>query len=288
MRPTLRAVALALPVLCAAGSGASAACPPDAAVAAYAEALVSGRPTEPMAGLSLDDAACARDKLVPILARSWGAPAGYKAAATGEGVQKLYGLPGPVWGVVFERTLSLRSGAEVPLSEELRGLAVEADLLVRIKDAGIADAGADHVAILRHLDQVIPLIELPRAGTSRRPDGPGLVAGNSAARLGVLGAAIPVEATAGFAARLGTMSVALADDGREIARAPGTALLGHPLNVLPWLAADLARSGRALKAGDIVSLGGFAPSVPAEAGHRYELRYDGLAEQPITVSVRIR
>ena len=282
MRRLLFVCALAVPSL------GQAACPPDAAVAAYAEGLVSGRPVEPFTGLDLEDAACARDKLIPLLAHAWGRPIGYKAGATGQAVQQRYALPGPVWGVMFERTLSLQDGAEVVLTPQIAGIGVEADLLVRVRDEGINTAGRDHVAILRHLDQVIPFIELPRGGTTRPPDGPGLVAGNVSARLGVMGAPLAVPANAEFATRLGAMRVTFSDDGKAIAEAEGSALLGHPLNVIPWLVEDLARSGRSLKAGDIVSLGGFAASVPAQAGHSYTQRYAGLADHPVTVSVRFR
>jgi 2-keto-4-pentenoate hydratase len=65
-------------------------------------------------------------------------------------------------------------------------------------------------------------------------------------------------------------------------------LLGHPLNAIAWLVDDLAKGGKRLKAGDIVSLGGFAPSVPAQAGHVYTQRYEGLAAQPVTVEVRFQ
>src|SRR3712207_8933225 len=85
----------------------------------------------------------------------------------------------------------------------------------------------------------------------------------------VSGEPIPMRADAEFAAGLGTMTVTMTDDtGKELARAPGTALLGHPLNVLPWLAEDLAKRGKKLQACDIVSLGGFSPALPAEAGRR--------------------
>ena len=56
------------------------------------------------------------------------------------------------------------------------------------------------------------------------------------------------------------------DTGRELSRAQGTALLGHPLDVLPWLAEDLSKRGKRLQAGDVVSLGSFSPPLPAEAG----------------------
>lgn len=282
----LAAASLATPALVA---PARAACPDDADVARLAAALTSGHPAEPYAGpLSMADAECARGKLIPLLEAHFGRVAGYKAGLTNEAGQRRYGLNAPVWGAIFASTLANRSGATLELTPQLRGIGVEADLLVRVRDEGINGAGTDHVAILRHLDQVIPFIELPRSGLARTPDGPGLVAANVSARLGVVGEPIPVEATAEFARRIGEVRVAMTDNDREVVNATGAALLGHPLNAVSWLVQDLAKTGRRLRAGDIVSLGGFAGSVPAQAGHRYVLRYEGLAAQPVSVTVSFR
>ncbi len=270
-------------------SPALAACPDETEVAAMAGALSSGRIAEPFSPpLTMADAECARDRLAPLLAQHFGRAVGYKVGAAGEATQRRYGLPGPVWGVLFASALQTRSGATVALTPALAGLSVEADLLVRVRDAGINRAGRDHVALLRHLDQVIPFIELPRAGVARVPDGIALVSVNVSSRLGVVGRAIPVRADADFAARLGSMVVTFHDDDRQIARETGATLLGHPLNALAYLVEALAKEGKQLKAGDIVSLGGFAPSVPAVAGHRYEQRYEGLGAETISVSVRFR
>lgn len=281
MRDLLLACACLLPV------AANAVCPDDAAVARTAASLIAGTPAAPFAELSMADAECARGKLVPLLAARWGAPIGYKAGATGAAVQQLFGLPGPVHGVMFASTTSLPDGAMIALTPDLAGIGVEADLLVRVRDAGINTAGRDHVAILRHLDQVIPYIEMPRVGLAGPVDGPKLVSVNVAARLGVVGTPISVEATEEFAARLGSMTVVLSDDQKEHARAPGSNLLGHPLNVIPWLVGDLAKGGAQLKAGDVVSLGGFAPSLPAAAGRTYTLRYEGLTGAPVAVRVQV-
>lgn len=283
MRRLLLACVCLLPAF-----GATAACPDDAAVAQTAAALAAGTPAQPYPDLTMADAECARGKLVPLLARVWGAPVGYKAGATGEAVQKLFGLGGPVHGVIFASSVSLADNAEFTLTPAVAGVGVEADLLVRVRDAGISTAGRDHVAILKHLDQVIPYIEMPRVGLAGPVDGPKLVSVNVAARLGVMGAPLPAVATEEFAARLGTMMVVLADDQKEFARVPGSNLLGHPLNVVPFLVADLARHGLALKAGDLLSLGGFAPSVPAVAGRTYTLRYEGLAAAPVAVRLQVR
>lgn len=267
---------------------ANAACPDDAAVGTAAAALIAGTPAQPFPELTMADAECARGKLVPLLARAWGDPVGYKAGATGAAVQRMFGLSGPVHGVIFASSVSLKDGGEIAITPAIAGVGVEADLIVRVRDDGINTAGRDHVAILRHLDQVIPYIEMPRVGLAGPVDGPKLVSVNVAARLGVVGAPIPAVATEEFAARLGSMTVILADDQKEMARAPGSNLLGHPLNVVPWLIEDLAKSGQKLKAGDLISLGGFAPSVPAVAGRSYSLTYEGLLPQPVAVRVQVR
>src|SRR4051812_186135 len=286
----MRRMLLACVLACAlfAPLAANAACPDDAAVARMAAALTSGQPAEPFPGLSMADAECARDKLVPLLAPAFGAPVGYKVGLATPAAQQRYGVSGPVWGVIFAGTIAAKSGATIALTPPLAGLGVEADLLVRVKDAGINAAGSDPVAILRHLDQVIPFIELPRGGVAGKVDGPILVSANVSARLGVVGAPIAVVPSAEFAARLALMTVTFTDNGREIARAPGSALLGHPLHAVAYLAEDLARTGKALTAGDIISLGGFAPSVPAQAGHVYVQRYEGLTPQALTVEVHIQ
>ena len=285
MRTTLLASALALLPAFA----AVAACPSDEAVERLALGIVENRLGEPLAGMSsLADGQCAQDKLVTILARQFGRPVGYKVGLTNAGAQQRFGVPHPVTGTIYEATLRLRDGGEVP-ARFAAVPNVEADLLVRVRDEGI-NAARTHEEVLRHVDQVIPFIELPDLVMApTKLDGPNLLAINVGARLGVSGAPIPVRADAEFAAALASMTVTISDDtGKELSRAPGTALLGHPLNVMPWLAEDLAKRGKKLQPGDVVSLGGFSPALPAEAGRRYTVRYEGLAPQPVTVSVQVR
>ncbi len=289
MRKPLLLLACAALAPFAALPAARAACPPDEAVERLALGIAENRPGEPLSGMaSLADGQCAQDKLVPLLARQFGRPVGYKVGLTNAAAQQRFGVPHPVTGIIYEATLRLRDGAEVP-ARFAAFPAVEADLLVRVRDEGI-NAARTHEEVLRHLDQVIPFIELPDlVMPPQRLDGPNLLAINVGARLGVSGEPMPARADAEFAAALGAMTVTVTDDtGKELAKAPGTALLGHPLDVLPWLAADLAKRGKKLQAGDIVSLGGFSPAMPAEAGRRYTVRYEGLAPQPVSVSVQVR
>lgn len=284
MKPTIIAAAALLALLAA---PARAACPDDAAVDALARSLLENRPAQPLAGMTtLDHGQCAQDKLVAQLVRHWGRPVGYKVGLTNAAAQQRFGVPHPVTGTIYENTVRLRSGAEVPARFGAVPV-VEADLIVRVRDDGINQARTP-LEVLRHLDQVIPFIEMPDLVLASGMDGPNLLAINVGARLGVVGEPIAVEATEEFANRLAAMTVVFDNGERELSRAPGTALLGHPLAVLPWLAEDLAKRGERLRAGDLVSLGGFSPALPAEAGRTYTVRYEGMLREPVSVSVRLR
>ncbi len=282
------ALALAAFALAAAPQAARAACPDEAAVEALARSVLANRPAQPLTGMtSLADGQCAQDRLVRALVPHLGRPVGYKVGLTNPAAQTAFGVPHPLAGVIYESTVRLRSGAEVP-ADFAAIPRVEADLLVRVRDEAINQARTP-MEVLRALDQVIPFVELPDLVLARGMNGPNLLAINVGARLGVLGEPIAAEATEEFSARLATMVVTLHADERELARAPGDVLLGHPLNVLPWLAQDLAARGRQLRAGDLVSLGGFSPALPVEAGRTYVVRYEGLVPgQSVAVSVRAR
>jgi len=264
---------------------AAAACPSDEAIETLSRSLLANTPSPALTGMtSLADGQCGQEKLVALMVRHWGRPVGYKVGLTNPAGQQVFGIPHPVTGTIYEATVRLRSGGEVPARFGAVSL-VESDLMVRVRDDAINQART-HLDVLRNLDLVIPFMELPDLGFNARPDGPNLLASNVGARLGVLGEGIPVQVTEEFAARLGSMTVILSSDQRELARAPGTALLGHPLNVIPWLAQDLASRGERLRAGELISLGGFSPLFPVEPGRTYTVTYEGLLAAPVTVSVR--
>lgn len=268
---------------------AQAACPDAATMERLSEALLANRPSPALAGMtSLADGLCAQDLLVGMLRQSWGAPVGYKVGLTSAPVQQRFGVNIPLRGVLMESSISLRDGAEVPARFGAVPV-IESDFLMRVRDAGINQAGRDRLAILRHIETVIPYIELPDLVLAGGFDGPNLLAINVGARLGVVGTPIPVEASQDFVDRLGSMVVTMVDDrGQERARAPGTAALGHPLDVVAFLIEDLAKSGRQLEAGQYLSVAGYSPTLPLEAGRTYTVRYDGLVAQPVSVSVRTR
>jgi 2-keto-4-pentenoate hydratase len=267
---------------------ARAACPDDAAIARFAGQILQRQSPTPFTSLSPADGRCVQDKLVTIFAQPLGDVLGFKLGLTNPAIQQRFGIDHPIRGAIFHTTLRAASGAEI----EARFAAVpvlEADMLVRIGMGGVEAGLNDHAALIRHIDQVIPFIELPDLvyAPDYRPSLGDVLAINVGARLGVVGRPIAVTRSADFIAALGQMSVSLHQDGREISRAPGAAILGHPLNALAWIARDLARDGRPLRAGDMVSLGAFSPPQPVVVGQAWVARYEGLGEAQ-DVLVRFR
>ena len=267
---------------------AKAACPDDAAIARFAGQVLQRQSPEPFAALSPADGRCVQEKLVALFAQPLGDVVGFKLGLTNPAIQQRFGIDHPIRGSIFHATLRASSGAEI----EARFAALpvlEADMLVRIGMGGVETALNHHAALIRHIDQVIPFIELPDLvyAPDHRPSLGDLLAVNVGARLGVVGRPIAVTPSAEFAAALGRMSISLHQDGREVSRAPSAAILGHPLNALAWIARDLAREGRHLREGDMISLGSFSPPQPVVAGQVWTARYEGLGEaQDVVVRFR--
>jgi 2-keto-4-pentenoate hydratase len=245
---------------------------------------------EPVRGLPADinmkDAECGRRRLVDRLEASDNRIVGYKAGLTSKALQERFGVASPVRGVLLEKML-LEDGAEVPFDFGARPV-FEADLLVVVKDAAIHQAKT-HLEVLKSLSLVIPFIELPDllVAEGEKLSGPLLVSLNVGARLGVVGKSIPVQATPEFAAALEKMRVTITNQGKDMASATGSAILGHPLNAVLWLVQDLERSGIKLKAGDRLSLGSFSQPVKPIPGMAISVRYEGLPGNP-AVSVRFK
>lgn len=276
-----RALAAALTIAAAllAAGHAAAACPDAAAIDRFVQDYRALKPAKSFGpGLSVADGLCAQKTIVAALSGDLGRPVGYKVGLTNKAVQERFKVPHPVRGVLLEKML-LPSGTRVAVPYGAIPL-MEADLLVRVRDAAINTATTDQ-ELLRSLSAVVPFIELPDLAFAQGEllDGGNLTAINVAARLGVVGPDIPVESSDAFAAALAAMKITMRDDtGKVLAESTGAAVLDHPLNVVRWLAADLKAAGLALQPGDIVSLGSFSPLLPAmpAVGRTITVDYSGL------------
>ncbi|MEZ5608772.1 MAG: fumarylacetoacetate hydrolase [Burkholderiaceae bacterium] len=289
--------AAALLAACASGPRpapivSTAGCLSDAQVNTWMADYNARKPApNPPATMTMADAACTRAKLQQRLAAQDGPLVGYKAGLTNPAVQKKFNTDQPVWGALYLSML-LNSGATVDAHFAARPL-YEADLLVRVKDAGI-NAARTPAEVLQHVDQIVPFIELPDLMVEAPPklNGVGVSAINVGARLGVRGAALPVPADAAGQAKLLTelrdMDVSLTDaQGARLGGGKGSDVLEHPLNAVVWLAGALKAQGLAMQPGQLISLGSFSALLPPKPGLKVTAHYGGVAGlQPVTVTFR--
>ena len=251
---------------------------PIAALASAYEARIAA--DNPPADLTPAAAACSRAKYQAATARISGPLVGYKAGLTNPAVQKRFHTDQPVWGSLGQAML-MSSPAKLPAQFGARPV-FEADLLVRVKHASINEATTPE-QVLANVDQIVPFIELPDLLVQKPAElnGAALSAINVGARLGVTGQALNVPADAAaqavLAKQLADMRVQLRDaSGKAIAEGKGSDVLGNPLNAVVWLAAALKAEGKALKAGQYVSLGSFSPLLPPKAGMHISVHYEGV------------
>jgi 2-keto-4-pentenoate hydratase len=283
----MKARVLAMTLLLLDGAAAGAACPDATELEAFVKDFESPRTSQGLPSVqTMDDARCARRALVQRLENSLGPVVGYKAGLTNPVMQKRLGVDEPISGVLLKGML-LPDGSEIPVAAGARPL-YEADFIVVVKDDGLARARSLQEAA-RSLSHVVPFIEVPdlMLDPSVKLTGPGLVAINAGSRYGVMGTPIPVQDSAAFVESLATMTVVLLEDGRELAKGPGSAIMDNPLNAAMWLARDLERNGIRLKAGDVLSLGSFLPAQPPKPGTTGAVRYIGLPGDP-AVTVRFK
>ncbi|MCZ2104873.1 MAG: fumarylacetoacetate hydrolase [Comamonadaceae bacterium] len=287
MRTTKTLLALAVGLTTA--LGAQAACLSDAEVGQMAEHYFAKTPTPNFAAQSDADAACTRAKFNKLLLAKYGKVVGYKAGLTNPAVQKRFNTNQPTWGVLYDGMIQ-KSGFSTAPNYGARPL-FEADMLVRVKDAGVNDAKTP-AEVLRHIDQVIPFIELPDlvVAAPSKLDGAGVNAINVGARMGVAGTPMAVPATRGERYRLldelATMQVQVRDGaGKVLAVGQGSDVLEHPLNAVVWIAGALHKENIQLKPGDLISLGSFSPLMPPKSGLSITVDYAGLTgAQPVKVN----
>jgi 2-oxo-hept-3-ene-1,7-dioate hydratase len=272
---TLAAIAMA-------AGPALAACPGDAEIEALTEAMLSATPAATPEVESVEDGLCAQEKLVARLSDAWGPPVGYKAGLTSAAAQEAFGVSEPVRGRLLDGMM-LEEGATVDATFGTVPR-FEADLIVVIGDASVNEAASPE-EVLAAIDAIHPFIELPDlyVADPRTLDGPSITAINVGARHGVLGPAID-PGGADMLSALADMTVRIVDaEGRELSAAPGSAVLGHPLNAVLWL----RDSGVTFAEGDLVSVGSIGPLHEPQAGMTATATYEGLPGDP-SLSVTFR
>lgn len=246
-------------------------------------------PIQVVPNLTLEQATIIRDKFVQLLIPSLGKIVGYKAGLTSKSAQSRFQVSHPVQGVFLEKML-LKTGAIIPSNFGTRTI-LEGDLLVRIGSEKVNNATTTEEA-LAALDAVIPFMELPDLVYAENVNlnASALIAINVGARLGVMGEAIPLEATDEWQEKLKKIRIFILDkDNNQLAVGESKALLGDPLKVVLWIKDSLQAQGKSLKTGDLLSLGTITPPIPIKSGTTIRAQYIGLnGKKPVEISVSFK
>lgn len=175
---------------------------------------------------------------------------GYKVALTSTTAETLVGYPAPVFGTMLS---SMFWGNPAKLeAERFTTRIIETEFGFRI-GRDVPPGQYTRAEITDYVAAVIPSIEIVdhRFAALDRMTAPVLAADNA-----IHGGWIKGEAVAEWPLdELDTHEVSLRINGVEELTGAGDRVLGHPLEVLAWLATELSIHGGSLSAGDYVTTG---------------------------------
>lgn len=266
---------------------AFAGMPPEENIKAAAESWLAKKPAQGFgATMSMSEAALVQIRFTSLIAKALGDVVGFKAGLTNPAVQKRFNYDKPIRGTLFAKMI-LPGPARVPAAFGSRPV-YEADMVAVVGDAARVMSARSPLEALQALKEIRPFIELPDLvfDPQVKPDGPSLLAVNVGARLGVLGDPFSLPATAESVEKLAAVKIEVIDQtGAVVGGGKGADVLNNPLNAVLWIAESLKGEGKALKNGDLLSLGSFSALLPPKAGDTITVRYIGLAPVPAEVTV---
>ncbi|MGE0737163.1 MAG: 2-keto-4-pentenoate hydratase [Alphaproteobacteria bacterium] len=183
--------------------------------------------------------------------------AGWKIGCTSEEAQKMLSAPGPFFGRVFAHTLIRMPGKGTPAEAEHRAFldpGVESEFaFVMARDLPPRDKPYSRDEVGAAVASLHPAFEIvdPRWLDWLKVGLASIVADNGANGGLLLGPAVANWRAIDLAA----VKVSLTFDGKHVMSGEGSAVMGHPLNALTWLANELPKRGHFLRAGEAVTTG---------------------------------
>lgn len=231
----------------------------------------------------VEDAYAAQTTLVTrLVAAGAGQPVGYKVGCTNRAAMDLLGAEGPFFGRLLAGSV-YEDGAAVSMPDA-GSVAVEPEYAYVVARAMPACAQPyDADSVVPHLSALLPAMELVggRYADITAVGVPSLLADNALNAGWVAGA----RRTEGWPELdLAAIEVRLVVDGVELATGTATNVLGHPLNVVAWLANELNARGTQLEPGDYVSTGTCTAVERVERGARVRCEFGELGAVSVVLS----
>ena len=212
---------------------------------------------------TLADAYAIQHRVVAaLLAQDGGRCIGFKVACTNEIAQAALQTDRPVFGRLMSQTTS-PSGTTLA-ADRFTHRVIEAEFAFRVgADVEPVDGGHTEETIAEHIDALIPSIEIVDYRFESWAVGALRIAADNAIHGWWLHGE-PVTDWRGH--DLAESAVSVTRDSERVTTGSGVAVLGHPLNVMAWLADELPRFGLGLRRGDVVTTGVATDVFEAGAG----------------------
>ncbi|MEO7338686.1 MAG: hydratase [Caldimonas sp.] len=225
-------------------------------------------------GLSLVEAYAAADAVRRLRMARGEKPLGYKIGFTNRSIWARYGVHAPIWGPVWNTTVSQHEGASHTVS--LAGLVqprLEPEIMFGF--ARSPRAGMTEAELIGCLEWVAHGFEIVHTHFDDwRFDAADTVADFALHGRLMVGPRVPVDRFANLRSELAALSIVLSNQDRETDRGEGRVVLDGPLDALRiWIDAMLAQPHQwSINPGDIVSTGTLTDAWPLEAGQRWQTR----------------
>src|ERR1043166_635943 len=255
------------------------------AASMLAAARLSGQPVEPLpVVLRPRDEAEAywiQAAVHRLISRSrYGTLAGYKVGGVSDAAQHYLGIKRPCSGGIFSGTMH-KSGAKLHF-EDFQRMGMDCEIAVKLsRPLTAAEGPFDYARVAEAIDCYMPVVQIvdDRYVDWRRTDIPTLIADDFFSAAAVIGSPVP-------AAQIGdpvTLSGEAKANGVSIGSGAGRDLMGHPLNVLAWLANAMIGRGEQLGAGNTVFLGALFPTRWLDVGDEVKFEIGRLGRVEFSV-----
>ena len=228
--------------------------------------------------------AAARQLHAHRLAQGWKL-VGRKNGFTNRGIWERYGVNGPMWGAVYDRTLvfSQENKAVVSLAGLLQPR-IEPEICFKLKAA--PPVTRNPALLLEAIEWVahsIEIVDCPHAEWKMAL--PDCIANNALHARLIVGTPVAVEKIAGLATALPFLKISLFKNQEKIDQGVGTNVLDSPLLSLAFLVEILAQQADAplLAAGEIVSTGTLTDAHPVHAGENWSTDLHGFAARGLEI-----
>ncbi|GAB2985220.1 fumarylacetoacetate hydrolase family protein [Amycolatopsis acidiphila] len=227
--------------------------------------------TEPV---TLTDAYTIQELLTARRTARGARPIGWKLGYTSAAMREQMGVDAPNYGPLTDQMVLADGGA---LSVELIQPRAEPEIAIRLHTDVRPGTTVEHVrAAIGDAYLALEIVDSVWQDYRFRLED-NTADGSSAAHV-VLGPALHPGTD------LGALRVVLRRNGAVAGTGHGRAVMGHPVHALTWLARELSRRGKGLRAGDVVLTGGLTAAVPVRPGDVISAAVSGYP--PVTVHRR--